>query len=72
MTADRIQYDDDGALDEAVIEGIAHLERMSKKGWFLSMTRPDGSSFCVHFRGKVQMVEHRRADGRGLIEGSEA
>ena len=55
---DRIQYDDNNDLDEVVIHGTAHFERMSKKGWFLAMYRKDGSSVRVHFRGKVQLVEH--------------
>ena len=55
---DRVEYDDDGELDE-IVAGKAHLERMSKKGWFLSMTRDDGTSICVWFHGKVTSVEDR-------------
>ena len=56
--ADRVQLDDDGSLDE-VVAGGAHLERLSKKSWFLSMARVDGSEFCVWFRGKIEMTEER-------------
>lgn len=57
---DRIEYDDDGLLDE-VVAGDAHLERMSGKSWFLAMQRVDGTSFCVWFKGKVVSVEERDA-----------
>jgi len=55
----RVEYDDDGELDEIVTDGGMHLERMSKKGWFLSGSRADGSSIAIWFRGKVTMVEER-------------
>lgn len=55
----RIELDDDGMLDEVVTDGGAHLERMNKKSWFLSMQRADGSEFCVWFRGRIQATEER-------------
>ena len=59
MTQNRVQYDDDGMLDEVVTDGGAHLERMGIKGWYLSMRRADGSELCVWFSGKVTLVEER-------------
>ena len=58
--ADRIEYNDDGSLDE-VVAGGAHLEHMGGKGWFLAMQRADGSEFCIWFRGKITMTEERPA-----------
>ena len=57
-------YDNDGELDEIRTSGGCHLERMSKKGWFLSCIRADGSEFCVWFRGKVESTEERPAPTR--------
>lgn len=57
----RIEYDANGHLDEVVTNGGAHLERMSKKGWFLSCMRQDGSSFAIWFRGKITLTENRPA-----------
>ena len=58
--ADRIQYNDDGSLDE-VVAGGAHLEHMGGKGWFLSMQRADGSSFCIWINGRITSFEDRDA-----------
>jgi len=59
---DRIEYDDDGYLDE-VVAGSAHLERMdgAKGGtsWFLNMTRADGTSVAIWFTGRVALIEER-------------
>ena len=52
-----ITYDDNGQLDEVFTDAGAHLERMSKDTWFLSMERSDGSSFCVWFHGKPVMID---------------
>ena len=49
----------DGELDEIVVAGGAHLERMSRKGWFLSLARADGSEVAIWLRGKVTMFEDR-------------
>ncbi len=57
----RIQYDDDGSLDEIVTDGGAHLERMSDNGWFLNCVRADGSSFAIWFDGKIIDTEERAA-----------
>jgi len=59
MTENRVQYDDDGMLDEVVTDGGAHLERMGSKSWYLSLRRADGSEFCVWFLGKVTLAEER-------------
>ena len=56
---ERIDYDDDGELDEIVVNGGAHLERMGEKSWFLLMHRQDGTSVGVWFRGKVVQTEER-------------
>lgn len=65
---ERVAYDDKGLLDEVVVEGGAHLERMdggAKRGrWFLVMRRVDGSEFCVWFTGEVTMTEQRPAPQR--------
>ena len=65
----RIEWDDDGNLDEVVTDGGAHLERMSKKNWFLNCVRADGSEFCVWFHGKVTMTEERPAKPAAPVEG---
>lgn len=57
----RVQYDDDGQLDEVVTDAGMHLERMSEHGWFLAGHRADGSSIAILFRGKVTLVEDRPA-----------
>ena len=57
----RVQYDDDGQLDEVVTDAGMHLERMSEHGWFLVGQRSDGSEIAILFRGKVVLVEERPA-----------
>lgn len=56
--ASRVEYSD-GALDEVVTDAGMHLERMSKKGWFLTGLRSDGTEIAIWFRGKVTLVEER-------------
>jgi hypothetical protein len=56
---DRVTYDDHGNLDE-VVAGGAHLENMDRNRWFLSMTREDGSQFCVWFAGEIASTEERK------------
>lgn len=58
-THNRVQIDADGNLDEVVTDGGAHLERMSNKRWFLSMSRADGSSYAAWFKGKITLTEER-------------
>ena len=60
MSDDRVTRDDKNELDEIVVTGIAHLERMDRNKWFLSLTRKDGSSVCVWFSGKIELVEERQ------------
>lgn len=55
---DRIEYNEDGSLDE-VVAGGAHLESMGGKRWFLAMRRADGSEFCIWFKGKITFTEER-------------
>lgn len=57
----RVEYADDGQLDEVVTDGGMHLERLSERGWFLSGHRKDGSEFCIWFEGKVTLIEERPA-----------
>jgi hypothetical protein len=59
----RIQYDDDGSLDEIVTDGGAHLERMEDDDWFLRCERADGTSLAIWFRGNITMMEERDAGG---------
>lgn len=53
----RIEYDDNGELDEVVTDGGMHLERMSDGGWFLAGHRRDGSQIVIYFTGRVNLVE---------------
>ena len=60
----RIQFDDDGYLDEVVTDGGAHLEALDADGrggtcWFLECFRADGSSFAVWIDGRVTLYEER-------------
>ncbi len=57
----RVEYDDDGSLDEVVTDGGAHLEHMGDDDWFLVCTRADGSSFAAWFSGKITLTEERSA-----------
>ena len=43
----RVEYDENGDLDEVVTDAGMHLERLSKKGWFLSGERSDGTSIAT-------------------------
>ena len=62
----RVEYDEDGLLDEAVTDGGMHLERMSDGGWFLSGQRLDGSQVVVYLTGKVDLVEEWPAQTEGI------
>lgn len=55
----RVTYADNGGLDEVATDAWAHLERLSKDTWFISMGRSDGSSFCIWFHGDVALTEER-------------
>lgn len=62
----RVEYDDNGHLDEIVTDGGAHLECLDRdkkggKDWFLSCRRADGSSVGVWIYGRVSMMEERPA-----------
>ena len=60
--SERVTYDDMGGLDEIVVHGGAHLERMDEDRWFLQLIRSDdcGGSFCIWFHGKIVMTEERK------------
>lgn len=62
----RIEYDDNGELDEVVTDGGMHLERTSDGGWFLSGQRLDGSQVVVYLTGKVDLVEEWPAQTEGI------
>lgn len=49
---DRIEWEDDGRLDEIVAAGGSHLEHMGSGRWFLEMVRADGSSIALWFKSK--------------------
>ena len=55
---ERTTYHQD-ELDEVVVDGGAHLEYMGGSHWFLTMTRSDGSQFCVYFDGVITHTEDR-------------
>lgn len=57
----RVEYDDEGMLDEVVTDAGMHLERMSGKGWFLTGQRSDETEIAIWFEGKVILVEERPA-----------
>lgn len=50
--ADRVSYDDKGQMDEVVGSRGAHLERLGKHDWFLSIEHADGSSTALWFTSK--------------------
>lgn len=58
---DRIEYDDDGGLDE-IVSPAAHLERMDADRWFLVISQSDGKEVCIWFRGHVTHHEIRPAE----------
>jgi hypothetical protein len=59
MMDNRIEFNNDGSLDEVVTDGGAHLEHMGGKHWFLNCVRADGSSFAIWFKGKITLTEDR-------------
>lgn len=65
----RTEYNEKGYLDEVVTDAGVHLERLSKKTWFLNLERQDGSSVAVFFRGKPTSVEERPARGDSFYGG---
>ncbi len=59
---DRVSYDDKNRLDEIVGTRGAHLERIGKKEWFLSISHADGSETALWFTSKSLpiLIEERR------------
>lgn len=53
----RIQYDEDGLLDEVVTDAGMHLEVLSEDGIFICGHRSDGSCIALHIAGRVVLVE---------------
>lgn len=58
----RVQYDDDGLLDEAVTDAGMHLEVLSEDGIFVCGHRSDGSCIALHITGRVALVEEWPAE----------
>lgn len=58
----RVQYDDDGLLDEVVTDAGMHLERVSKRDLVLLGHRSDGSCIALHITGRVALVEEWPAE----------
>lgn len=48
----RVQFNDDGSLDEVYSTKGAHLEHMDGNRWFLSFEHKDGSSSAFWFTSK--------------------
>ena len=65
----RVEYDEDGLLDEVVTDGGMHLERMSDDGWFLAGQRLDGSQVVVYLTGTVDLVVEWPAQIEGGADG---
>jgi len=63
-SANRVDYNPDGTLDEIVTDAGVHLEHMGGKRWFLSAARSDGTEIRVWFDGKVTMVEEDAKEAR--------
>ncbi len=64
----RIEYTDNGKLDEVVTDGGAHLESMGGNRWFLECVRKDGSSVAIWITGKVTSIEEREAPKMRALE----
>ena len=65
----RIEYDDNGELDEVVTDGGMHLERIGDDGWFLAGQRLDGSQVVVYLTAKIHLVEEWPAQTEGGADG---
>ena len=65
----RIEYDDNGELDEVVTDGGMHLERTSDDGWVLVGHRLDGSQVVVYLTAKIHLVEEWPAQTEGGADG---
>lgn len=72
MVDERIAYAEDGTLDEIVVAGGAHLERIWPDAWFVEFVHSDGSSTGVWFVPKGlrdPLVENRPAPAKGESKG---
>ena len=63
-SANRVDYNPDGTLDEIVTDAGVHLEHMGGKRWFLGAARSDGTEIRVWFDGKVTLVEDDAKEAR--------
>lgn len=52
---DRVQFNDDGSLDEVVVQGMGHLEQLADNHWWLGLTRPDGSQMAIWLYSKKRI-----------------
>jgi hypothetical protein len=53
---DRIDFNEDGTLDEVVAAGGAHLEHLGGKRWYLNLVHADGTSSVFWFKSKTLKV----------------
>lgn len=70
MTPDRIRMDGDN-LDEIVLTGVAHLEKMNNGSWYLGLYRLDGSGYQVWLSAKKgpMIVNYDTIDARTVKAG---
>lgn len=47
--SDRVEFTEDGMLDEIVSTGGAHLERIDTNRWFLLFSHADGTETALWF-----------------------
>ena len=63
-SANRVDYNPDGTLDEIVTDAGVHLEHMGGRRWFLGAARSDGTEIRVWFDGKVTLIEDDAKEAR--------
>ena len=62
--SDRIGYDDDGDLDEIVLDATSvHIERLNDDCVWLAVERSDGDRFTFEFRWRVDSVRWIMTEG---------
>jgi hypothetical protein len=59
-----IRNDDGGGIDEVLVRGSVHIERMSGDGWFMGVEAEDGSYWQFWFGSKNRRshVEFRHTE----------
>lgn len=55
---DRVDFDDNGTLDEIVSTAGAHLENMGGGNWFLIFYHADGTETAVWFSSRSLKKPH--------------